>query len=229
MRILVLGVGKTGKLVAEVAPQRGHSVHVLDATENKDGAGLTAPFVAGFDVIIDFTTPEAVLTNMRACLATGAKMVIGTTGWYDKLPDMKALAERRGASLALRHQLLRSACRRCSTCEADVTALKDSGYSFSIAETHHSSKLDAPSGTAITLADTVKSALGAGVEVPIHSTRTGEVAGIHSLIATGPDDSITLTHESTSRRPFAEGAVRAAEWLSTRTGVYDLRDIFNQL
>ena len=92
MRILVLGVGKTGKLVAEVAAQRGHSVHVLDATENKDGAGLTAPFVAGFDVIIDFTTPEAVVTNMRACLATGAKMVIGTTGWYAKLADMKALA-----------------------------------------------------------------------------------------------------------------------------------------
>ena len=108
MRILVLGVGKTGKLVAEVAAQRGHSVHVLDATENKDGAGLTAPFVAGFDVIIDFTTPEAVLTNMRACLATGAKMVIGTTGWYAKLPDMKALAERRGASLPVSYTHLSS-------------------------------------------------------------------------------------------------------------------------
>src|SRR6202034_4362508 len=78
MRILVLGVGKTGKLVAEVAAERGHSVHVLDAKENKDAAALTAPFVAGFDIIIDFTTPEAVVSNMRACLATGAKMVIGT-------------------------------------------------------------------------------------------------------------------------------------------------------
>src|ERR1700756_3333614 len=99
MRILVLGVGKTGKLVAQVAAERGHSVHVLDAKENKDGAALTPPFVAGFDVIIDFTTPEAVIPNMRACLATGAKMVIGTTGWYDKLNDMKSLAERRGAAL----------------------------------------------------------------------------------------------------------------------------------
>jgi len=229
MRILVLGVGKTGKLVAEVAAQRGHSVHVLDATENKDGAGLTAPFVAGFDVIIDFTTPEAVLTNMRACLATGAKMVIGTTGWYAKLPDMKALAERRGASLLYGTNFSIGVQKMFDLSKQMATALKDSGYTFSIAETHHSSKLDAPSGTAITLADTVKSALGAGVEVPIHSTRTGEVAGIHSFVATGPDDSITLTHESTSRRPFAEGAVRAAEWLSTHTGVYDLRDIFNQL
>jgi 4-hydroxy-tetrahydrodipicolinate reductase len=229
MRILVLGVGKTGKLVAEVAAQRGHSVHVLDATENKDGAGLTAPFVAGFDVIIDFTTPEAVVANMRACLATGAKMVIGTTGWYAKLPDMKALAERRGASLLYGTNYSLGVQKVLELSKTMASALKDSGYSFSIAETHHSSKLDSPSGTAITLADTVKSVLGAGAEVPIHSTRTGEVAGIHAFVATGPDDSITLTHESSSRRPFAEGAVRAAEWLSTRTGVYDLRDIFSQL
>src|ERR1700742_3067598 len=99
MRILVLGVGKTGKLVAEVAAERGHSVHVLDAKENKDAAALTAPFVAGFDIVIDFTTPEAVVSNMRACLANGAKMVIGTTGWYDKLADMRAIVDRRGASL----------------------------------------------------------------------------------------------------------------------------------
>ncbi len=99
MRILVLGHGKTGKLVAEVAAEHGHSVHVLDAKENKDAAALTPPFVTGFDVVIDFTTPEAVVSNMRACLATGAKMVIGTTGWYDRLPDMKSLAERRSAAL----------------------------------------------------------------------------------------------------------------------------------
>src|SRR5580693_9058230 len=99
MRVLVLGHGKTGKLVAEVAAEHGHSVHVLDAKENKDASALTPPFVAGFDVIIDFTTPEAVVQNMRACLATGARVVVGTTGWYDKLPDMKALTERKGGAL----------------------------------------------------------------------------------------------------------------------------------
>ncbi len=106
MRVLVLGHGKTGKLVAQVAAEHGHSVHVLDAKENKDAAALTAPFVAGFDVVIDFTTPEAAVQNMRACLANGAKMVVGTTGWYDKLPDMRGLAERRAGRPALRHQLL---------------------------------------------------------------------------------------------------------------------------
>jgi 4-hydroxy-tetrahydrodipicolinate reductase len=230
MRILVLGVGKTGKLVADVAAEHGHSVHVLDATENKDGAGLTAPFVAGFDVIIDFTTPEAVLTNMRACLATGAKMVIGTTGWYDKLADMKALAERRGASLLYGTNFSIGVQKLLDLARTMATSLKDSGYTFSIAETHHASKLDSPSGTAITLSKAVQAGLSANTEIPIRATRTGEVAGIHSVIATGPDDSITLTHESTSRRPFAEGAVRAAEWLvNAKTGVYDVRDVFDKL
>src|ERR1700712_5878638 len=99
MRILVLGHGKTGKLVAEVAAERGHSVHVLDAKENKNAAALTAPFVAGFDTIIDFTTPEAVIQNMRACLAIGAKMVIRTTRWDDKPPHMRSLTERDGGAL----------------------------------------------------------------------------------------------------------------------------------
>src|ERR1700727_2285774 len=99
MRILVLGMGKTGKLVAEIAAERGHGVHVLDAKENANASALTPPFVAGFDIVIDFTTPEAVVQNMRACLATGARMVVGTTGWYDKLLDMKVLTERKGSAL----------------------------------------------------------------------------------------------------------------------------------
>ena len=229
MRILVLGVGKTGKLVAEVAAERGHSVHVLDAKENKDAAALTAPFVAGFDIIIDFTTPEAVVSNMRACLATGAKMVIGTTGWYDKLDDMKSLTERRGAALlygtnfSIGVQIMFDLAKKMSA------ALKDMGYHFAISETHHESKLDSPSGTAITLRDAVLETLGNNNEVPIHATRTGEVAGIHTLEAIGHGDRLLLTHESKSRRPFAEGAVRAAEWLASRTGVYNVREVFDKL
>ncbi len=228
MRILVLGHGKTGKLVAEVAAEHGHSVHVLDAKENKDAAALTAPFVTGFDVVIDFTTPEAVLTNMRACLANGAKMVIGTTGWYEKLPDMKALAERRGAGLLYGTNFSLGVQLMLELTRTMAAALKDAGYSFSIEETHHTSKLDSPSGTALTLRDAVNASIGMNREVQIKATRVGEVEGIHSLVAKGPSDTLTLTHESHSRRPFAEGAVRAAEWLCTRTGVYDLRDVFDK-
>ena len=229
MRILVLGAGKTGKLVAEVAAERGHSVNVLDATENKNAAALTAPFVAGFDVIIDFTNPEAVISNMRACLAIGAKMVIGTTGWYDKLHDMRALAERRGASLLYGTNYSIGVQLMLELAKKMTGALKDAGYTFSIAETHHESKLDAPSGTALTLRDAVLAVAGVDREIVIDAKRTGDVAGIHSLIATSACDRITLTHESSSRRPFAEGAVRAAEWLSTHNGVYDLQDVFDKL
>jgi 4-hydroxy-tetrahydrodipicolinate reductase len=230
MRILVLGVGKTGKLVAEVAAEHGHSVHVLDATENKDAMALTPPFVTGFDVIIDFTTPEAVVTNMRACLACGAKMVIGTTGWYDKLSDMKSLADRRGASLLYGTNYSIGVQTTIELAKQMASAIKDLGYTFSISETHHTSKLDSPSGTALTLRDAVQSVIGTDKEVLIHATRTGDAAGIHTLEAQGPSDRLLLTHESTSRRAFAEGAVRAAEWLSTqRNGVYDFRDIYTKL
>ena len=230
MRILVLGAGKTGKLVAEVAAQRGHSVNVLDATENKNAAALTAPFVTGFEVVIDFTTPEAVVSNMRACLANGAKMVVGTTGWHDKLPDMRAITERRGGALLYGTNFSIGMQLMLALSQKMVPALKAAGYTFSIDETHHTSKLDVPSGTALTLRDAAQSNLGQHNEIVIHANRTGDVEGIHSLIATSSCDRIILTHESLSRRPFAEGAVRAAEWLSTQpTGVYDFQAIFTKL
>lgn len=228
MRILVLGHGKTGKLVAEVAAERGHSVHVLDAKENKDAMALTPPFVTGFDAVIDFTTPEAVLPNMRACLANGAKMVIGTTGWYDKLADMKALTERRGAALLYGTNYSIGVQMMLQLAEEMTRKLKAAGYNFSISETHHITKLDAPSGTALTLRDTVKRAGGLD-DVPVKSIRHGEAVGLHVLEAEGNGDKILLTHESHSRHPFAEGAVRAAEWLAGRTGVYDFQEIFPQL
>ena len=201
---------------------------MLDATENKNAAALTAPFVTGFDVVIDFTTPEAVVQNMRACLANGAKMVVGTTGWYDKLSDMRSLAERRGAGLLYGTNFSFGVQLMLQLAERMTEELKRAGYTFSISETHHLTKLDAPSGTALTLRDTVRRAAGMD-EVPIESIRHGEAVGLHVLEATGNGDKLLLTHESHSRRPFAEGAVRAAEWLSTKTGVYDFREIFDKL
>ena len=228
MRILILGHGKTGKLVAEVAHERGHGVHVLDAKENRDGAALTAPFVAGFDVIIDFTTPEAVVQNMRACLANGGKMVIGTTGWYDKLADMRDLATRKGAALLYGTNYSVGVQVMLELASKMGAALKDKGYTFSIAETHHVSKVDAPSGTAITLGNVVEQASGID-EIAIEATREGDAKGLHVLEAKSASDRLLLTHEAFSRRGFAEGAVRAAEWLSTRTGCFDFQNVYQEL
>jgi 4-hydroxy-tetrahydrodipicolinate reductase len=229
MRILVLGQGKTGKLVAEVAAERGHSVHVLDEKENLDAGALTAPFVAGFDVVIDFTTPEAVVKNMRACLATGAKMVIGTTGWYALLADMRGLAERRGAGLLYGTNYSIGVQVMLKLAEQMGKSLAGAGYKFSVVETHHISKRDKPSGTGLSVAEMVERGAGKKFEVPIESIREGDAKGTHVLEAMSDADRLVLTHESFSRRGFAEGAVRAAEWMSTRTGCYDFRDVWEQV
>ena len=228
MRILVLGLGKTGKLVAAVAAERGHSVNVLDAKENANAAALTPPFVAGFDVVIDFTTPEAAIQNMRACLATGAKMVIGTTGWQDKLSDMRELAQRKHAGLLYGSNYSVGVQVMLQLAAKMAEALKSAGYQFSIEETHHVSKLDSPSGTALTLKGVVKA--GAGLaDVPVDAKREGDVMGLHTLEARSDADRLVLTHESFARRGFAEGAVRAAEWLSTRTGCYNFQDVYTEM
>jgi 4-hydroxy-tetrahydrodipicolinate reductase len=229
MRILVLGQGKTGKLVAEVAAERGHGVHVLDQKENAGSAALTPPFVAGFDVVIDFTTPEAVVQNMRACLATGAKMVIGTTGWYSSLPDMRGLAERKGAGLLYGTNYSIGVQVMLKLAEQMGTSLAGAGYKFSMVETHHVTKLDKPSGTAISIAEMVERGAGNKVGVSIESVREGDAKGTHVLEAVSDADRIVLTHEAFSRRGFAEGAVRAAEWMAGKTGCYDFRDVWEKL
>lgn len=228
MRTLVLGMGKTGKLVADVAAERGHSVNVLDAKENAEASALTPPFVAGFDVVIDFTTPEAAIQNMRACLATGAKMVIGTTGWYDKLSDMRALAERKGAALLYGTNFSVSVQVMLQAAAMIGKALKNANYTYSIEETHHASKLDSPSGTAKSLAKAVEAA-SERHDIPIKARREGDVMGIHTLEVQSASDRLVLTHEAFSRRAFAEGAVRAAEWLASRTGCYDFQDVYTEI
>ena len=107
-------------------------------------------------------------------------------------------------------------------------SLKGAGYDFSISETHHTSKLDSPSGTALTLAHVVEQSTGLA-NIPIAAKREGDAAGLHILEAKSGADRLLLTHEAFNRRGFAEGAVRAAEWLAPRTGCFDFRDIFNQL
>jgi len=229
MRILVLGQGKTGKLVGEVASQRGHSVQGLDVLENAGAAALTPAFLAGFDVAIDFTTPQAVVENMRVCLSVGSKIVVGTTGWYAALPEMRALAESSHAALLYGTNYSIGVQVMLKLAQQMGASLAGVGYKFSIVETHHTSKLDKPSGTAISIAEMVERGAGSKIEVPIESVREGDAKGTHVLEAVSEADRVVLTHEAFSRRGFAEGAVRAAEWLAKRTGCYDFRDVYTEL
>jgi 4-hydroxy-tetrahydrodipicolinate reductase len=227
MLILVLGKGKTGSLVAEIASERGHGVRALDITENTGASALTAPTLAGVDAVIDFTSPAAAVENMRAVLSLGCRIVVGTTGWYANLPAMRELAEKRGGSL-LYGTNFSIGVQKLFRLTAEVAKLD--GYAFSIEETHHTSKVDAPSGTAITLKEIIQAA-HPGIEVPIESQRIGDAKGEHVVKAHSDIDIIEIRHDAASRRGFALGAVRAAEWIASqrKPGVWDFRDISDQI
>lgn len=226
MIFLVLGRGRTGQVVADVASQRGHSVRVIGEEENANASALTGPMLAQFDAVIDFTTPQAVIQNMRACFANGARVVVGTTGWYDKLDEMRAICERRnaamlyGANFSVGVQTMYHLARQL------VPLVK--GFEISISETHHEGKKDAPSGTALTL-KRVLLEVDPTLKIDIVSHREGQAVGTHTVTARLGDDVIELRHEALSRRSWAEGAIRAAEWLSGKTGCYDFREIYPQL
>jgi 4-hydroxy-tetrahydrodipicolinate reductase len=226
MLFLVLGKGKTGSLVAEIARERGHGVRVLDLTENRGASALTAPTLAGVDAVIDFTNAESAVENMRAVLALGGRIVVGTTGWYSQLAAMKELAHRRRGAL-LYGTNFSIGVQKLLRLTAELARLD--GYEFFIDETHHTSKLDAPSGTALTLKEIIQS-VRPGATVPVTSHRVGDANGEHIITAKSDIDELEIRHDATSRRGFALGAVRAAEWLSKQqTGAWDFRDIFDQL
>jgi 4-hydroxy-tetrahydrodipicolinate reductase len=226
MIFLILGRGKTGSIVADVAHERGHGVRVIGEEENRNASALTPPLLAQVDAVIDFTTAEAVIPNMRACLSNSAKMVVGTTGWYDHLKDMRALCQRRDAGLLYGSNF--SVGVQVMLRLVHELAIGTRGYELSIKETHHASKKDAPSGTALSLQKAVREA-GPQLDAAITSQREGDVPGIHELQARSANDLITIRHEAFSRRGFAEGAIRAAEWLSSRTGCYEFSEIYAQL
>jgi 4-hydroxy-tetrahydrodipicolinate reductase len=224
MQLLILGKGKTGSLVADVARERGHAVRSMDINDNQHASALTAANLNGVDAVIDFTAPEAALENMRAVLTHGSRIVVGTTGWYAHLDEMKSLAQKSGALLYGTNFSM--GVQKLFRLTADLAKLE--GYSFSIAETHHTSKLDAPSGTAITLREIIQAA-NPGIEIPITSHRVGDAKGEHVVTASSEVDTLEIRHDAHSRRGFALGAVRGAEWLVKKNGAWDFRKICDQL
>ena len=224
MQFLILGKGKTGSLVADVARERGHSVRALDITENEHAFALTAAALTGVDAVIDFTAPEAAVENMRAVLALGGHIVVGTTGWYAHLNEMKALAVKDGGLLYGTNFSM--GVQKLFRLTADLAKLE--GYTFSISETHHVTKLDAPSGTAITLQQIIQS-VRPGEKVEITSHRVADAKGEHIVTASSDVDTLEVRHDAHSRRGFALGAVRGAEWLTGKSGAWEFRQIFEQL
>ena len=225
MNLLILGRGKTGSMVAEVARERSHGITLLCSAENPQASALTPEKLRNIDAVIDFTTPQAVLGNIEACIAAGKNMVVGTTGWYGDLEKVRQLVAKSGsgflyaANFSIGINLLFEAARTAA-------GILQHQYSGQIFERHHDQKKDAPSGTAATLQKIVRDA--SGKELEITSFREGDVVGLHEIVLDSPNDTIYLCHDSKSRRGFAEGAVRAAEWLAGKKGFFDFKDVWRE-
>lgn len=228
MNLLILGRGKTGSVVAEVARERRHHVRTLDVDENANACALTPAFLAPFDVAIDFTTPSAVIANAEACIRAGTNIVIGTTGWYDQLPRLREMVVSAKTGFLYGSNFSIGVNLFFEIAATAGVALKYD-YSGQIFERHHVTKKDAPSGTAITIQKIVREAGGKEKEVEIVSFREGDVVGMHEVVFNSSGDRIYLCHDAKSRRGFAEGAVRAAEWLAGKTGFYEFRNVWREL
>jgi 4-hydroxy-tetrahydrodipicolinate reductase len=226
MHLLILGRGKTGKLVAEAARTRHHQVQALASKENQGACALTPDNLGTVDIVIDFTTPRAVLENVEACLRAGKNMVVGTTGWYDELPRVRQMVDQSGTGFLYAANFSIGVNLFCEIVRSAAHCLRHD-YHGQVFERHHASKKDAPSGTAVALARIIREASGADLEVT--SFREGEVVGMHELVFDSPVDTIYLCHDAKSRLGFAEGAVRGAEWLAGKKGFFDFEQIWAEL
>jgi 4-hydroxy-tetrahydrodipicolinate reductase len=228
MNLLILGHGKMGSVVAEVAHARRHNVRALDVDENADASALTPAFLAPFDMAIDFTAPSAVMANAEACIRAGKNLVVGTTGWYEQLPRMREMVLSAKTGFLYGSNFSIGVNLFFEIVATGATALKYD-YSGEIFERHHAQKKDAPSGTAITIQKIVRECGGTEKDVEIVSFREGDAVGMHEVIFNSAGDRIYLCHDAKSRRGFAEGAVRGAEWLAGKTGFYEFRNVWREL
>jgi 4-hydroxy-tetrahydrodipicolinate reductase len=228
MKLLILGRGKTGSLVAEVAAERKHHIEVAGATENPACAALTADKLRDIDAVIDFTTPHTVVPHIEAVVNAGKNMVVGTTGWEKDFDRLKALVAQHGTGFVYAANFSVGVNLFFDVARTAAAALRHD-YSGQIFERHHAQKKDAPSGTAIALRQVIREAGAKDEALEITSFREGDVVGLHEVVLESGHDRIYLCHDAKSRRGFAEGAVRAAEWLHGKKGFHDFRDIWRNL
>jgi 4-hydroxy-tetrahydrodipicolinate reductase len=226
VNIWVLGKGKTGGMVAEVARERGHQVRAIDSKENAHAAALTSEALKGVDMVIDFTAPDAVVENIEACCRAGADMVVGTTGWGEQMSHVRQLVEQSYIAFLFASNFSVGVNLFYDIARAAAAGLQH-GYTAKIVERHHAQKKDQPSGTAIKMKKIVQ-AVG-GDEVEITSIREGDTVGTHVLLLDSEHDTMMLTHDAKSRRGFAEGAVLGAEWLKGKEGFFDFKDVWQQV
>ena len=223
MNIALIGYGKMGRMIEQIALERGHKiVCVVDIDNHND---INSDAFRSADVAIEFTAPTSAYQNVKDAFAQDVKVVSGSTGWMNEHGDeMKKLCEQ-GLHTLFWSSNFSVGVALFNALNAYLAKLmnKFPSYDVKIEETHHIHKLDAPSGTAKSIAEIVDAGMGGSVD--IQSVRCGEIPGIHTVGFEGVNDRITITHEAFSRAGFAQGAVYAATLTETLSGVHKFQDL----
>jgi 4-hydroxy-tetrahydrodipicolinate reductase len=226
MRLLVVGHGRMGRLVEQLAPQYGFEVAaVLDSASNPEGAGVTAERCRGVQVAVDFATAEATLSSVPRLAALGVNLVVGSTGWQAREAELRDAVAAASVGAVVSANFSRAANLLESLVEraGGLLASADS-YGAFIHEAHHKAKKDAPSGTALMLRRALERG-GYTLPVDVSSTRAGWIPGTHTVGFDGPAETLTLAHVVRERATFAHGALEAARWVVGRRGWFTMRDV----
>lgn len=227
MKVAIIGYGKMGHEIEKVLAERGHNV-VLTIDINNAEEMMVAENLRKADVAIEFTSPATAYDNIRRCIEAGVPVLSGSTGWTERKAEIDELCRQKGGAFfySSNYSLGVNVMFRLNRWLAKVMAGLPQ-YNVKIEETHHIHKLDAPSGTAATLAAEMNEASQGRLSVAkedIISYREGEVPGVHTITYDSEEDTLTVSHSAKSRRGLALGAVLAAEWLVGRSGVYSMDD-----
>jgi len=228
--VAIVGYGKMGRLVEQLAPSFGFEVSArINGAENPAGAGLSRESLAGAEVAIDFSTPQAAPENILRLASLGVNVVSGTTGWYDALPTVRESVLAAGTALvwgpnfSIGVNIFLQTVGHAASLLSRYPDYKAWGW-----EIHHAAKRDAPSGTLKKLAEVVR-ANGYEGEVNLACNRAGTIPGTHEIGFDSGSDTITLRHTAHNRDGFARGALQAARWIDGKKGVYEFRQILGEL
>lgn len=238
MRIALIGYGKMGKVIEQIALERGHSISLKVNSSNKD---FTSDDLKSSDVAIEFTRPEFAIKNMHICFEAQVPVVVGTTGWYDKFETVKNCCMDHNGTLfhATNFSLGVNIFYEINKHLATLMSHQNQ-YEVKVEETHHTEKLDAPSGTAISIAEGVianhqtydswflhenTKHQTLNTKLPIIAHRLPNVPGTHKVTYESDIDNIEIIHEAKNRKGFALGAVLAAEFAFNKKGIYTMKDL----
>jgi len=238
MRAAIIGYGKMGRMIESILSERGHSVSFKINKENASEIHLVLP--ENTDVCIEFTHPEAAVANLSILINNGLPVVCGTTGWYDRLEEIYHLVEKKNTSLVTASNFSIGVNLFFEAARQLAALMHGSGYAVRINESHHTEKKDAPSGTAITLSEEVRSVYSEfeGFQlnaeelpnkIPVYAYRIPDEPGTHELIFRNEIDEIMLRHVAFNRKGFAMGAVIAAEYIHNKKGIFHIRDILKSI